>query len=235
MLIPNTNCNACVNSNCLIKQIKNRTLFEKVNTGKRTILLEKEQKTISEGLPFEDFTVLLNGKIKVFKQGFQRKIQVIRFSKSGDIIGHRALYQNRSPVTAQTLTKSELCFIPKTILLEVLENDISFSNSLLKLLVSDLFISEELTRNHAQMSIRELVADTIIRIYNAFGNNPETGAIDVFLTRQEIAEIAGTTKEQVSKFLYEFKNDGFIEIKGKQIFILSNEKLKNLIEHHRYF
>lgn len=235
MIIPNTDCNTCANTNCLIKTIADPKLFEKVNNGKRTILLQPGQNTITEGLPYEDITVLLNGKIKVFKKGYQRKIQVVRLSKTGDIVGHRALYRDRSPITAQTICKSELCFIPKTIIEELLETDIKFTNNLLKLYNKDLFDSEELTRNHAQMSVRELIADTLIRIYNTYGINEETGAIDISLTRQQIAEIAGTTKEQISKFLYEFKDDGIIEIKRKKIIIISLEKLKGLISHYNYY
>lgn len=221
--------------NCLIKQLDTSSLINQVNENKRTILLEGGQNIISEGLPFEDITFIYDGQVKVYKQGYNHKVQVVRLSKSGDVIGHRALYRESTPITAQTIADSKICFVPKSIFMACIDLDIHFSNALMKLFADDLFQSEELTRNHAQMSVRELVVDTLIRLYNTYGINKETGAIDVTLTRQEIAEIAGTTKEQVSKFLYEFKNDELIEIKGKEIIPVSMKALEKMNAHFEYY
>ncbi len=231
MVIPNTDCKKCKNVDCLIKQLETSSLINQVNEQKRTILLQGGQNIISEGLPFEDITFIYEGQVKVYKQGYNHKVQVVRLSKAGDVIGHRALYRENTPITAQTIAPSKICFVPKPIFMTCIDQDIRFSNALMKLFADDLFYSEELTRNHAQMSVRELVADTLIRLYNTYGINEENKSIDVILTRQEIAEIAGTTKEQVSKFLYEFKKDGLIEIKGKQILPLSMDALMKLTSH----
>lgn len=235
MRIPNTDCRKCKNSNCLIKQLETKILIDQINKDKRTIVLQSGQNIISEGLPFEDITFIYEGKVKVYKQGYNHRVQVVRLSKQGDIIGHRALYRENTPITAQTIAPSKICFVPKSIFMKSIDQDIQFSNALMKLFADDLFHSEELTRNHAQMSVRELVADTLVRLYATYGINEATGAIDVVLTRQEIAEIAGTTKEQVSKFLYEFKKDGLIEIKGKQIIPLSMASLEKLNAHFGHY
>lgn len=235
MRIPNTDCKNCKNNNCLIKQLETASLINQVNEHKRTILLQGGQNIISEGLPFEDITFIYEGQVKVYKQGYNNKVQVVRLSKAGDVIGHRALYRENTPITAQTIAPSKICFVPKTIFMNCIDQDIQFSNALMKLFADDLFHSEELTRNHAQMSVRELVADTLIRLYNTYGINEKNEAIDVILTRQEIAEIAGTTKEQVSKFLYEFKKDGLIEIKGKQIIPLAMDSLVKLNAHFGHY
>jgi CRP/FNR family transcriptional regulator len=50
------------------------------------------------------------------------------------------------------------------------------------------------------------------------------------LTRQEMAELIGTTKESLIRTLNEFKNDKLIELDGKRIKIVSHELISILSE-----
>ena len=50
------------------------------------------------------------------------------------------------------------------------------------------------------------------------------------LSREELANLAGTATESVIRTLSEFKNEGYIKISDGQIEILQVEKLRNL--HH---
>ncbi|MDX2415103.1 MAG: helix-turn-helix domain-containing protein, partial [Bacteroidales bacterium] len=50
------------------------------------------------------------------------------------------------------------------------------------------------------------------------------------LTRQELAELIGTTKESLIRTLNEFKNDKIIDLEGKRIKILSPDLITMLSE-----
>ena len=78
-----------------------------------------------------------------------------------------------------------------------------------------------------QMNVREKIADTLIYLHNKFGADTN-GTIEVHLLRQELAEIACTTKEQVSKFLSEFEKEGIISINHKSISILNFQMLQSM-------
>ena len=81
------------------------------------------------------------------------------------------------------------------------------------------------------MSVRERIAEALLMVNGVFGKKDKKNRItlDIILTRQEIAEIAGTAQEQAIRMLSEFKRDHFIETEGKQIFLTNYDGLKNII------
>jgi CRP/FNR family transcriptional regulator len=50
--------------------------------------------------------------------------------------------------------------------------------------------------------------------------------IDLKLTRQELASLIGTATETLIRVLSEFKEEGLVELQGKNIYILNLDKLK---------
>jgi CRP/FNR family transcriptional regulator len=50
----------------------------------------------------------------------------------------------------------------------------------------------------------------------------------MILTRQELAEFTGMTKESVSRILKEFKEEGLIEIEDRMVEILDFEKMNSI-------
>ena len=59
------------------------------------------------------------------------------------------------------------------------------------------------------------------------GRDPE-GFIRLTLTREEIANLIGTATESAIRLISEFKNDGLIEVEGRNIKILNQDRLKKL-------
>ena len=53
---------------------------------------------------------------------------------------------------------------------------------------------------------------------------------DFPLTRQELAELAGTTKESFIRTINEFKHDKIIELEGRRVKIISMDIIKVLNE-----
>lgn len=233
MKLPNINCDHCINAKCLVKQVSNKLLYKELNSEKRIIFFNANQKILVEGMPFEDVSILQNGKVKIYKYGFNKKAQIIRLSEGGDLIGHRGFYKDKMPITAKTIEASRVCIIPKPIFTRLLECDLNFVNKLMMFYAEELYDSEVLTLKHSHMTVKELIADTLIRIIEAYGLEKKSNALNVKLSRQEIAEIAGTTKEQVSKYLYEFQEEELILIKGKQIIPKSLEGLKKIVTEYQ--
>ena len=59
------------------------------------------------------------------------------------------------------------------------------------------------------------------------GRDPE-GFIRLTLTREEIANLIGTATESAIRLISEFKNDGLIEVEGRNIKVLNPDRLKKL-------
>ncbi|MBA3901327.1 MAG: winged helix-turn-helix domain-containing protein [Bacteroidetes bacterium] len=109
-----------------------------------------------------------------------------------------------------------------------------FCYKLLMYFADELNHSEIKERDQAYLCVREKVADALLYLVKKFKTD-HSHCLNISLSRQDIADLAGTTKEQVSKILAEFKEDGVLELDKKRILIPDCEKLKEIVfKSHRF-
>lgn len=165
------------------------------------------------------------GKIKLAMSGDEGKEQIIRLAKPGDIIGYKALLSgDRYSATATALEDCNICFIPREIFLVILQKDATLSFEMMKVLSEELKKAEEKITHLAQKPVRERVAETILFLKETYGLDAEKH-VNVSLTREEIANLVGTATETAIRLLSEFNKEQIIELSGKKIKILDQNKL----------
>jgi CRP-like cAMP-binding protein len=121
----------------------------------------------------------------------------------------------------------EVCFIPKSEILNDLEKNPGFSFDILKQMAQDLKDSDNTIVDMAQKSVRKRLADALIHIHSNFGVD-EKKYLKVVLSREDYANIVGTATESAIRILSQFKNEGLISTSGKQIKIENLEALKRV-------
>lgn len=220
-----SNCNSC---NCFLFQYCEEKNKEELNKKKEIIHFKKGETIIKTGFIVDGFYILKSGYVKVMKKGYGKRKQTFRLCKHGDIIGHRAINRDYYPIDAISITDSTLCFFDINYFYDLLEKNPQLTYNLLLFMADELYVSEKNARNCNLMNVRELVANALLYIDSVYRheNNPPV------LSRSDIAELASTTKEQVSKYLSEFQNEKMIELKGKKIVILNKSKLEKIVEDY---
>lgn len=226
------NCADCVNHNCLLHDNLSEEVVALVNDNKSIIKCKRGQQIFLEGMPVGGIYFLLKGKAKVYKSGANGKQQVIRLVNQGGILGHRGIgSRNIYPVGASAIEDCMICFIESKVFFDILHKEHELTFRLMLFYADELQKTETSVRNQALMSIKEKVANTLLMIIDAFGLSKDND-IEAHLSRQDIAEITGTNKEQVSRFLSEFQKDKLLLMKAKNIKILNLEKLKNILSDY---
>jgi CRP-like cAMP-binding protein len=95
---------------------------------------------------------------------------------------------------------------------------------MMKVLSDELKKAEEKITHLAQKPVRERVAETILFLKETYGLDADNH-VNVSLTREEIANLVGTATETAIRLLSEFNKDHIIELSGKKIKILDQNKL----------
>ncbi len=171
-----------------------------------------------------------SGYVKVFQTGLDGREQIVRLSGPGEILGYRALLSGEEYVSsAQVLQDSRMCFFDKWAFFQFMENKIHLMRRIMEWLCQDLRTAEERLRQLAQKPVRERLAETLLILGKTFGKSVKMGIkIEIRLTRQEIAELAGTVLETTVRHLSEFKRQKLIRFEGKCLILCDEAGLRKI-------
>ncbi len=178
-----------------------------------------------EGNPTYGIFCISKGNIKIFKNDENGQEAIVRIATSGDVVGHRSLFsEEHYSATATALEDSEICFIDKKYILQLIEKNPNIALNLIQKLSKDLGKSENKIASFSSKNVREKFAEFLIvmgKTHGVLQNGKKK--ISLKLTREEMASIVGTATETLIRILSDFKKEGLIELDGKYI-ILENEK-----------
>jgi len=202
-----------------------------MKTGKTCSLYKRGDIILHEGKYPDGLFCIHKGKVKVFREGEDGKEQIVRFATSGDLLGYKALITNKPYVNSViALDDSSICFIPRSMFFEMLQQSPQLALKLMEHLSNELRTIEERLVHLAQKPLRSRLAETLLILHETFGFEADGKTIDVLLLREEISNIVGTATESVIRLLSELQKEGAIELRGKHIAI-TNMKILQHIAH----
>jgi CRP-like cAMP-binding protein len=201
--------------------------YEEMTRHAREEKYKKGQTIFREGGFPTGIYYILEGKVKKYKVDNFEKEQIIYVANSGELIGyHAVLSTERYPDSATALEECIILFIPKEDFIRVLEQSPILSARLLKMLSHEFTVLSNSITIFAQRPVRERLAIALIVLREKFKKGtPEGQPIDINISREDIASMAGTTRENVVRLLREFKDDKLIETQGRKIRVLDIKKM----------
>ena len=218
---------------CIIKQFNSlKTLSQeeliRISECKTSRIVKKGEVIFEEGDSLKGIYCIREGICKLTKLSSNGKDQIIKLVVKGELIGQRSLVSDESVnLSAVALNDMEVCFIPKSEILNDLQKNTAFTFDVLKEMALDLKEADDIIVNMAQKSVRQRLAETLIYINDNFGTKPD-GTLSVLLSREDFANIIGTATESTIRVLSQFKKEDLITTIGKQIKIIDLEGLKRV-------
>ncbi|CVK18648.1 MULTISPECIES: Crp/Fnr family transcriptional regulator [Sporomusa] len=185
-----------------------------------------------EGEPGEGFHYVKSGKVKIVKMAQDGREHIINILGPGEVFAEVLLF-NRGPypATSVALEDSVIGIIKNVELENVVVDNPRIALHIIRVMNKKLL--------HAQMKIKTLaLSDTFARTAQILGRLAQqygrevTGGIriDIDMTRQDLANLVGTTRETVSRVLSSMKKDKVIDLAEQQIIILDEQRLSRYQE-----
>ncbi len=214
------------------------------STGIFNYLDESEKKALSSKVTFMSFSrhdilfnqkmpsdhavFIVNGLIKVYKGGRGDRLICISLTGPGQFAGLSSVFgSSEYRFSASAIEDTEALMIRKEAIDSLIQNNGRFARELFRILSLEMLDVSEKLVNFSMKQLPGRVADLLQYFSDTvFKANDFT----VPLTRQELAELIGTTKESLIRTLNEFKNDKIIDLEGKRIKILSPDLITMLSE-----
>ena len=216
---------------CIIKEfnsLKSLTKEElmRVSACKTGKLYRKGQVIFEEGETLNGVYCVRDGVCKLTKLSENGKDQVVKLVVKGGLLGKRSLVtEQKTNLSAVALNDMEMCFIPKSEIMSDLSKNPKFTMDVLREMANDLKESDVSLVNMAQKSVKRRMAEILMYIHDNFGKDDD-GYLSIILSREDYASIVGTATESAIRILSQFKKEGLISTKGKQIKIEDYGSLK---------
>jgi CRP/FNR family transcriptional regulator, polysaccharide utilization system transcription regulator len=224
-------CRTCAARNkSIFKNLDTITLsqIEEVKTCKQ---YQKGELIFSEGAYPRGLFCIQSGKIKVTQLGADAKEQIVHLANDGDVMGYRALLgEDTFSCSAIALEDSKVCFIPKNEFQHLIESNGKLTLEIAHLLSDELKEAERKITHTAQQPVKNRIAQALLSLKQNYGVESDGVTINVAIKREELANLAGTTRETATRLLYELQEQKMIELVGKKI-KLKNESLLLGIAH----
>jgi CRP-like cAMP-binding protein len=225
-------CKDCLNECKSIFSSLSEQELEDLTFDKNCNSYKKGSTIFHEGNRIHQVYCIHSGIIKMYKTGIEGKEQIVSFAKSGDIIGYRSILSHESAcTTAKAIEDVVLCAIPAEKMFALIAINSKFSMEIMQLACKELGEANQFLTDIAQKSVRERLAEVLVKLKESFSVD-EDGFLNISLTREEIANLVGTATESVIRLLSEFKSDNYIEMNGRKIKILNEEKLRKLSRYY---
>lgn len=203
------------------KELENLTSDRNINHYSR------KQIIYSEGNHPNRLFFIVKGKVKIFKTNENGKELVTDLFHEGDFVGHTALLERSIyKDTAEALEDTELAVIPREDFDELIDRNAEVARKFIQLLAKNITEKEKQLLNLAYNSLRRKVADALLIIQAKYQSG--TGVFKIDMTRENLANIAGTATESLIRTLSDFRTEKLIDIFEGSITILDQKKLEHL-------
>uniref|UniRef100_UPI0032171FC0 Crp/Fnr family transcriptional regulator n=1 Tax=uncultured Draconibacterium sp. TaxID=1573823 RepID=UPI0032171FC0 len=190
---------------------------------------KKNEFIFKEGDKPNGFLLLVDGKVKIFKEGVGGREQIIRMTKPLGLIGYRALLgEETHNGSAVTLEESLICTVsPEFIINRALKNS-DFSHKIIRKLCKELGFSNARTVTLTQKHIRGRLAESLILLKDKYGFEHDGTTLRAFLSREDIANLSNMTTSNAIRTLSTFASEKVIAIDGRKIRILDVNRLERI-------
>jgi CRP/FNR family transcriptional regulator len=182
---------------------------------------EKGAIVFNEGDASDELFTIVSGRVKVFKTTARGTDVILEIFGPGDPLGAVAAYESRAyPAGAVALEPTTCLLIPRAAFFSLLEHHPTIVRSLLSGLTHRLV---ELTSRLAELSggrVEARLARFFLKLATQIGQpKPEGTFIPLALSRQEIADMIGTTVETSIRVMSRWGKDDLIQT-DKEGFLL---------------
>jgi len=194
--------------------------------------IPKGAAVFEQGETAKAFYVLLNGRLKVMKLTPDGQQVVIRFVVPGDIYGiAKALNREDYPATATALVDSVTLAWDMAVWDEFMDRHPAFARNVMRMLGRRIEEAHTRLKEMATQDVEHRVAHAVLRLVSQSGRNVEGGVlVDFPVTRQEIAEVSGTTMHSVSRVLSAWENAGLVVVGRQKVIVCDLERLSRIAE-----
>ncbi len=222
-----------------LQLLKSTAIFSSLSSQELSVVsdlfteeaFEKDDYIFTEGDSPTWFCIVKEGNIKMVKHSPSGKEMIIAVMKPGDAIGEVAVFDGGTyPATAQGMGKGLVLKIPRRDFISILKRYPSIALEIIGDLGRKLRAAFNVARELRGERVEGRIAMVLLKLAGKVGTPYEGGVmLTMPVTRQEIADMVGSTIETTIRVISRFKKKGIVkDSKGKMI--IDVKRLADLVK-----
>lgn len=198
----------------------------------RAVRHAKNSHIFEQGAPADSFFVLLNGHVRAAKTTPAGQQVVVRYVAPGETFGVAvAIGLAEYPATATAVDDSVVLVWPSDAWPRLVARHPELASNALQTVGARLQETHTRVVEMSTEQVERRVAHALLRLAQQAGRKVETGIeIDFPISRQDIAEMTGTTLHTVSRILSAWEAQGLVDGGRQRIVLCDPHKLFMLAE-----
>jgi CRP-like cAMP-binding protein len=213
-------------------------IFDSLGDGERSAWLaaasvsnlRRGQTLVRQGDPARCFYLVETGLVKIIQPTAKGRDVIVRFVGPGEPVGGVvALDGGTYPVTAVAVEATRLRAWPRDTLQPLLQRFPQVRTNIMREIASHMTDAMSRVRELTTERVGQRLARTIVRLMGQSGRRTRDGiVIEPALTRQELADLTGTTLYTVSRTLSQWEADGLVRSARRRLLVRSPQGLEAL-------
>lgn len=218
-------CHDCVDKSCATAVLSGEEL-DLILKNRIATSVKKGTNMLVEGSPTSYVIYLRSGLAKEFINRSDDQEQILQIILPHSYLGLTSIFGDKVNHYSYTaLTDLRLCYIDLDVFTTMVKNNGKFAYEILTSVGRESLNNYHrfIDRNHKKIYGR--IADLLIYFSKVIFSDTK---FQIPLTRKEIADMVGTSRESTGRVLAKFQFDGIIGIKGRNIIINDIVKMEKI-------
>jgi CRP/FNR family transcriptional regulator, nitrogen oxide reductase regulator len=183
-----------------------------------------------EGDSVQQVLLLTSGFAKINKLGLSGTEVILRFSAPGDVLGAMGLFSTgRHCTTAQSFRMCRALVWEPPAFRALAEQFPVLHQNMARIVGGELLELEERFREVATERVAPRVARQLVRLLDKIGRRVEDG-VEISLSREELAQMTGTTLFTVSRLLSVWEERGMVKPRREGVTVCNIPALNAISE-----
>jgi len=217
----------CADCNCTssIFQTLSKPELELINQNRYEVSFRAGEMMFKQGTPAPHFLCLTSGLAKLYIEGYGKNLILSLVKPVEYILGPGIYVDNRHHYSASAVEDSTACLVDVSTFKKMIRNNPDFAEDFIqKISIMTIFNFDQfLSLTQKQMNGR--IADALFYLSEKiYAGNP----FEMTISRQDLADISGMSKESAIRILKEFKDEGILSVDGNTMHILNTHQLRQI-------
>lgn len=209
--------------------------------GKTSIRIAWKGEIIeNEGDICDGIGVLLQGKLALQKYTSSGDFATLGLMEEGEMYGEDLLFGtiNQFSTTIEAVTNSKILYIPKSVLLPLLQKNYFLNQNFIRILSDKVCSQNDRISLLSQKTLRQKIAFYLLDTYKrqkkdydfaSIKSNSQINELEVELpvSKEVISRLLAMPRPSFSRELINMERDGFIKVNGRNITIIDLKELED--------